>query len=331
MARVLSGIKPSGELTLGNYIGALRYFVADQDVHDCFFPVVDLHAITVQQDPGELQRNSLDIAALYLSVGLDPDKATLFIQSHVPEHAEVGWILGCITGFGELRRMTQFKDKSAKRGEGASTAGLFTYPVLMAADILIYQADRVPVGDDQKQHLELTRDIAMRFNSRFGDTFVVPEAAIPKHGARIMDLQDPTAKMSKSEESPNGTIGLLDAPETLRKKIKTAVTDSGREILAREDKPAITNLLEIFSAVDGRSIGELERAYEGRGYGDFKTDLAEAIVAFLDPVQKRYDEIVRDQAGLMATLARGAQKAQAVAAETLDRVRERVGFVPRAR
>jgi len=331
MARVLSGIKPSGELTLGNYIGALQHFVADQDVDDCFFCVVDLHAITVPQDPAELRQRSLDIAALYMAVGLDPDKATLFVQSHVPEHSELGWILGCITGFGELRRMTQFKDKSAKGGEGTATAGLFTYPVLMAADILIYQADRVPVGDDQKQHLELTRDVAMRFNSRFGETFVVPEPAIPKHGARIMDLQDPTAKMSKSEESPAGTVGLLDPADVVRKKIKTAVTDSGREILAREDKPAITNLLEIYAAVDGRSIADLERAYEGKGYGDLKADLAEALIAFLEPIQQRYSDIIGDLGELANTLEKGAQKAQAVASETLTLVKGRVGLVPRAR
>ena len=331
MARVLSGIKPSGELTLGNYIGALKYFVRDQEVDDGFFCVVDLHAITVPQDPAELRQRSLDVAALYMAVGLDPDRSTLFIQSHVPEHSELSWILSCITGFGELRRMTQFKDKSAKGGEGTATAGLFTYPVLMAADILIYQADRVPVGDDQKQHLELTRDIAIRFNSRFGDTFVVPEPAIPKQGARIMDLQDPTAKMSKSEESPTGTIGLLDEPDAVHKKLKTAVTDSEREIVAREDKPAITNLLEIYSAVTGKTIPELETAYQGKGYGDLKKDIGEAVVEFLTPIRQRYDEIIGDRGELENTLEKGAQKAQAVAAETLTAVKDRVGFVPRAR
>jgi tryptophanyl-tRNA synthetase len=331
LARVLSGIKPSGELTLGNYIGALRYFVADQDTHDCYFCVVDLHAITVPQDPAELRQRTLDIAALYLAVGLDPAKATLFVQSHVHEHAELGWVLGCVTGFGELKRMTQFKDKTAKGGEGAATAGLFTYPVLMAADILIYQADRVPVGDDQRQHLELTRDVAIRFNSRFGETFVVPQAAIPKEGARIMDLQEPTAKMSKSEESPQGTLALLDAPDAVRKKIKTAVTDSDREIVAREDKPAISNLLAIYSAVTERPVAALESDYAGKGYGDLKRDLADAVVAFLDPIQARYREIIGDQAELARVLERGAQKAQAVAAKTLADVYERVGFLPRGR
>jgi tryptophanyl-tRNA synthetase len=331
VARVLSGIKPSGELTLGNYIGALQYFVADQDVHDCFFCVVDLHAITVPQDPDDLRRRTLDIAALYLAVGLDPSKATLFVQSHVHEHAELAWVLGCITGFGELRRMTQFKDKTAKGGEGTSTSGLFTYPVLMAADILVYQADRVPVGDDQRQHLELTRDVAMRFNTRFGETFVVPQAAIPKQGARVMDLQDPTSKMSKSEESPTGTIGLLDTPDAVRKKLKTAVTDSGREILARDDKPAITNLLTIYSAVAGTSIADLEKSYDGKGYGDLKKDLADAVVSFLEPIQARYQTIIADPAELARTLEAGADKAQAVAAKTLADVYSHVGFVPRGR
>ncbi len=331
MARVLSGIKPSGELTLGNYIGALQYFVADQQEHDCFFCVVDLHAITVPQDPEDLRRRSLDIAALYLAVGLDPAKSTLFLQSHVHQHAELAWILGCITGFGELRRMTQFKDKSAKGGEGTATSGLFTYPVLMAADILVYQADRVPVGDDQRQHLELTRDVAIRFNSRFGETFVVPDAAIPKQGARIMDLQDPTSKMSKSEDSPTGTIGLLDPPDVVRKKLKTAVTDSGREILARDDKPAITNLLAIYSAVAGIAIPDLESQFQGKGYGDLKKDLADAVVSFLEPIQARYASIISDESELARTLEAGAEKAGAVAAKTLADVYDRVGFVPRGR
>lgn len=330
MARVLSGIKPSGDLQIGNYIGALQYFVADQDVHDCFFPVVDLHAITVPQDPPELRRQTLSIAALYMAVGLDPGKSTLFVQSHVHEHTELGWILGCFATFGELRRMTQFKDKAVKQREGAVSLGLFAYPALMAADILIYQAERVPVGDDQRQHLELTRDIAERFNHRFGETFVVPEAAIPKQGARIMDLQKPENKMSKSEESPHGTLNLLDPPGTITKKIKSAVTDSGREIIARDDKPAITNLLAIFSSVTGRSVTDLEAAYEGKGYGDFKSDLAEAVVAFLEPIQKRYADITADQGELERILAAGAAKARAVAAETLARVYERVGFLPRA-
>lgn len=331
MARVFSGVQPSGDLQLGNYIGALQYFVADQETHDCFYCVVDLHAITVPQDPEELRRRTYDVAALYLAVGLDPAKATLFVQSHVAEHAELAWILGCYGMFGELRRMTQFKDKSAKAQEGSVSLGLFAYPALMAADILLYDAERVPVGDDQRQHLELARDIAQRFNSRYGETFVVPQAAIPKHGARIMDLQTPENKMSKSSESPQGTLSLLDPPDLVRRKIKTAVTDSGREILARDDKPAISNLLTIFAAVSGRSIGELENEYQGKGYGDFKGDLAEAVVAFLEPIQKRYQEYTSDLAELSAILATGAHKAEAIARPKLDAVYAKVGFVPRVR
>ncbi|HVL33012.1 MAG TPA: tryptophan--tRNA ligase [Actinomycetota bacterium] len=329
VARVFSGIKPSGDLQLGNYIGALQYFVADQDVHDCFFCVVDLHAITVPQDPQELQARTLQIAALYMAVGLDPAKATLFVQSHVSEHAELAWVLGCYAMFGEMRRMTQFKDKAAKQQDGAVSLGLFAYPALMAADILLYDTDRVPVGDDQKQHLELTRDVAIRFNNRYGETFVVPEPAIPKQGARIMDLQEPSNKMSKSEDSPQGTILLLDPPDVVRKKIKTAVTDSGREVLARADKPAISNLLTIFSAVTGTSVSDLEQTYEGKGYGDFKRELGDALVAFLEPIQARYASFVNDRSELARVLESGAQKAESVAAKTLARAYERVGFLPR--
>ena len=259
MARVFSGVKPTGDVHLGNYIGALRHFVTDQDEHDCIFCIVDLHAITVPQDPEELRKASLALAAIYLAVGIDPARSTLFVQSHVHEHAELAWVLGCVTNLGELKRMTQFKDKSGKN-EASITQGFFAYPVLMAADILLYQTDRVPVGDDQRQHLELTRDIAQRFNGRFGDTFVLPQAAIPKVGARIMDLQNPEAKMSKSEDSPQGTIDVLDPPDAIRKKIKTAVTDSGREIVARDDKPAMTNLLSIYSVASGKTIEELRSA-----------------------------------------------------------------------
>lgn len=329
MARVFSGIQPSGDLQIGNYIGALRHFVADQHVHDCFFCIVDLHAITVPQDPDGLRERTLEMAALYLAVGLDPDKATLFVQSHVHEHAELAWVLGCLGTFGELRRMTQFKDKAAQQREGTVSLGLFAYPALMAADILLYQSDRVPVGDDQRQHLELTRDLAIRFNSRFGETFVVPEAAIPKLGARIMDLQSPENKMSKSADSPQGTLRLLDPPELIRKKIRSAVTDSGREIIAREDKPAITNLLTIFSAVTDTPTDELEGRYEGKGYGDFKSDLADAVVAFLEPIQREHARFMDDRAELGRVIERGARKAQDVASKTMATVFERVGFVPR--
>jgi tryptophanyl-tRNA synthetase len=331
MARVFSGVQPSGDLQLGNYIGALRYFVADQDVHECLFCVVDLHAITVPQDPAELRKRTYDVAALYLAVGLDPEKATLFVQSHVPQHAELAWVLGCFGMFGELRRMTQFKDKSAKQQEGSVSLGLFAYPALMAADILLYDAERVPVGDDQRQHLELARDIAQRFNSRYGDTFVVPQAAIAKQGARVMDLQFPENKMSKSADSPQGTLGLLDAPEVVRKKIKTAVTDSGREVIAAPDKPAITNLLTIFAAVTGRKVSEIEGQFRGKGYGDFKGELADAVVSFLEPIQKRYNDYTSDLGELSRVLDAGAQRAEAIAAPKLRAVYDKVGFVPRVR
>jgi tryptophanyl-tRNA synthetase len=247
--RVLSGIQPTGEVHLGNYIGAIRQYVADQDTHDAFYVIVDLHAITTPQDPGTLREATLDLAAILLAAGLDPDRCTLFVQSHVHEHAELAWVLGCFAALGELRRMTQFKEKAQQQREARVSVGLFTYPVLQAADILIYQADRVPVGEDQRQHLELTRDIAGRFNSRYGETFTLPQAAIPKIGARIMDLQDPTAKMSKSADSPQGTIRVTEDPDAIAKKIRSAVTDSGREIVAREDKAAIANLLTVYERV----------------------------------------------------------------------------------
>ena len=327
--RVLSGIQPTGEVHLGNYIGALRQWVADQDAFDTFYVIVDLHAITVPQDPAELRDQTLRMAASLLAVGLDPDRCTLFVQSHVHEHVEMAWVLGTLAGFGELRRMTQFKDKAAWQQEAGVSVGLFAYPVLQAADILIYQADRVPVGEDQRQHLELTRDLAQRFNSRYGETFVLPEAAIPRVGARIMDLQDPTSKMSASASSQQGILRLGDDPDTLRKKIRSAVTDSGTEIVAREDKAAIANLLTIFSAVTGTDIPELERTYEGKGYGEFKADLAEAVVGSLGPIQERYAELMGDPAEVARLLAVGADKAQAVAGKTLGAVYERVGFLPR--
>jgi tryptophanyl-tRNA synthetase len=328
MARVFSGVKPTGDVHLGNYIGAFRHFVTDQEEHDCIFCIVDLHAITVPQDPEELRKSSLALAAIYLAVGVDPARSTLFVQSQVHEHAELAWVLGCVTMLGELRRMTQFKDKSAK-GEASLSQGFFAYPVLMAADILLYKADRVPVGDDQRQHLELTRDIAQRFNSRFGETFVLPQAAIPKVGARIMDLQNPEAKMSKSEDSPQGTIDLLDPPDVIRKKIKTAVTDSGREIVAREDKPAMTNLLSIYSVASGKPIAELETEYQGKGYGDLKKDLGETLVAYLEPIQERYRQFSSDPGEVARILEIGAEKAQAIASKTLATVYDKVGFLPR--
>jgi tryptophanyl-tRNA synthetase len=329
MTRVLSGIKPTGEVHLGNYVGALRQWVADQDEHDCFYSIVDLHAITVPQDPMELREATRRLAAILLSVGIDPDRSTLFVQSHVHEHAELAWVLGCFTGFGELRRMTQFKDKASKQQEEQLTAGLYTYPVLQAADILLYRADRVPIGEDQRQHLELTRDIAARFNNRLGETFVIPEAAIPTVGGRVMDLQNPLAKMSKSEESPQGTIDVTDSPEAILKKVKTAVTDSGREILATEDKPAVTNLLGLLSVATGRSVPDLEADYKGKGYADLKRDLGEALVAMLAPIRERFESLMADPAELERLLEVGASKAQSVARETLATVYERVGFLPR--
>jgi tryptophanyl-tRNA synthetase len=303
--------------------------VTDQDAFDTFYVIVDLHAITVPQDPAALRRATLDLAAILLAAGLDPNRCTLFVQSHVPEHTELAWILSCIAAFGELRRMTQFKEKAEQQQEGSVSVGLFTYPVLQAADILIYQADRVPVGEDQRQHLELTRDIAGRFNSRFGDTFVVPEAAIPRVGARIMDLQNPSAKMSKSSESPQGTIRVTDDPDTIRKKVRSAVTDSGREIVAREDKPAITNLLTIYSVASGKDVASLQAEYEGKGYGELKSDLAEALLEFLRPLQDRYAELKADPGELARLLSVGADKARGVAQKTMETVYERVGFLPR--
>jgi len=328
MPRVLSGIQPSGDFHLGNYIGAVRHWVTDQDRNDCFYLLVDLHAITVPQDPKELQERTIELAAILLAAGIDPDRSTLFLQSHVHEHAELAWVLQCVATYGELRRMTQFKDKTAKGEEGSSTAGLFTYPVLQAADILLYNTDFVPVGEDQRQHLELTRDIAQRFNNRFGETFVVPQATIPPVGAKIMDLQLPEQKMSKSAE-PAGTIAALAPPEVIAKKVRSAVTDSGREVLASEDKPAISNLLTIFSVVTDRSIEDLQHQYADGGYAPFKSDLADALVAYLEPFQRRYHELKGDPAEIGRLLDIGAHKAQAVAAETKALAFERVGFLPR--
>ncbi|GMA51588.1 tryptophan--tRNA ligase [Alicyclobacillus contaminans] len=323
--RVLSGIQPSGTLTLGNYLGAMKHFVALQDEADCVFCVVDLHAITVPQDPAELRQNTLNLAALYLAAGIDPTRSTLFVQSHVPAHAELGWILQCVVHYGELGRMTQFKDKASQRD--VVTAGLFTYPALMAADILLYQADLVPVGEDQKQHLELTRDIAERFNQRYGETFVIPEVYIPEVGGRIMSLEDPTKKMSKSDASQGAFISMLDNPDVIRKKISRAVTDSGREVrFDKENKAAISNLLTIYSLCAGVPIAELEARYEGQGYGPFKKDLAEAVVAALEPIQVRYRELV-GSSELRNILREGAEKAAAKAEVTLQKVKERLGFL----
>ena len=326
MARVFSGIQPSGELHLGNYLGAVRNWVADQDEHDAVFCIVDLHAMTAPYDPADLGRRTLDTAALVLAAGLDPDRCTLFVQSHVPEHTELTWILNCLATFGELQRMTQFKEKG--HGRESVSAGLFDYPVLMAADILLYDTDRVPVGDDQRQHLELARDIADRFNHRFGPTLVVPEAHIPRVGARIMDLQQPTSKMSKSSQSPQGTLLLTDPPAVVTKKVKSAVTDSGRDVrYDAEGKPGIANLLDIMSAVTGSTVAQLEADYGDAGYGGFKAAVAEAVVEFLRPLQERLPRYTDDPAGLSEVLRQGADKARAVAGPVMERVRSATGLL----
>jgi tryptophanyl-tRNA synthetase len=327
--RILSGVQPTGNTHIGNYVGAFQQWVEMQYAFDAYYCVVDLHAITLPYDADELRGRTLEVAGLLLACGLDPEVCTVFVQSHVPEHTELTWLLNHLATFGELRRMTQFKAKAAEGGEGALPVGYFNYPVLQAADILIYQADRVPVGEDQRQHLELTRDVAERFNARFGQTFTVPEAYIPKVGGRVMDLQLPTAKMSKSATSPAGRIQVLDPPELIRRKIRSAVTDSGREIVSRPDKPAISNLLELFSVASGRSVGELEQAYAGRGYGEFKADLAEAVVALLAPIQERYHQLRDDPRQLTGILEAGAAKAQAVARPNLALAKERMGFLLR--
>ncbi|MFR9676242.1 tryptophan--tRNA ligase [Streptomyces sp. TR06-5] len=328
--RVLSGIQPtSGSFHLGNYLGAVRQWVDLQDGHDAFYMVVDLHAITVPQDPAQLRESTRLAAAQLLAAGLDPQRCTLFIQSHVPEHAQLAWIMNCMTGFGEASRMTQFKDKSAKQGAEGTTVGLFTYPILQIADILLYHADRVPVGEDQRQHVEITRDIAERFNGRYGPTFTVPEPYILKETAKIFDLQDPAVKMSKSASSPKGIINLLDEPKASAKKIKSAVTDTGTEIrFDAVDKPGVSNLLTIFATLTGATVAELERRYEGKGYGALKTDLAEVVADWAGPFRDRTREYMEDRETLDSLLAEGAEKARTVAAETLAQAYDRVGFVP---
>ena len=326
--RVLSGIQPTADsFHLGSFLGAVRHWVAMQDDHEAFYPIVDLHAITLDHDPGVLRERTLRSAAQVLAAGIDPDRSTLFVQSHVVEHTQLAWLLGCITGFGEASRMTQFKDKTQRAGAERATVGLFTYPVLQAADILLYQADRVPVGEDQRQHLELTRDLAARFNTRFGNTFRLPDAYIVKETARILDLQAPDKKMSKSLAGP-GCVFLLDDPAVNVKKIRSAVTDSGREVrFDAEAKPGLSNLLTFYSALAGKPVAELEDAYQGKGYGDFKTELAELVVDFVTPFRQRTLEILDDRAQLESLLAAGAQRARTVAAPTLAAAHDRMGFV----
>ncbi|MDX6317428.1 MAG: tryptophanyl-tRNA synthetase [Nocardioidaceae bacterium] len=327
--RVLSGIQPTADsFHLGNYLGALRQWVALQFDHDAFYCIVDLHAITVEQDPAILRQRTRIAVAQLLAMGLDPTQCTIFVQSQVPEHAQLAWVLGCITGFGEAARMTQFKDKTARGGQDRATVGLFTYPVLQAADILLYQAHRVPVGEDQRQHLELTRDLAGRFNSRFGETFVVPEPHILKQTAKVLDLQQPDAKMSKSASSPAGIVDLLDEPRVSAKKIRSAVTDSGREVTFDPvDKPGLSNLLTIHSALSGRSVDDIVADYAGRGYGDLKRDLAGLVEDLVTPIRERTVELLDDRAEIDSVLADGASRARSVASATLAAVYDRVGFV----
>lgn len=322
--RIFSGAQPTGQLHIGNYLGALKNWVALQDDHEAFYCIVNQHAITMPQDPKTLRQKTLDLARIYLAAGVDPERSTIFIQSDVSAHAELTWVLSCIARMGELERMTQFKDKGKGNSERAGV-GLFTYPILMAADILLYQADLVPVGKDQKQHLELTRDLAERFNRDFGETFVIPEPYIPKAGASIASLQDPAKKMSKSDENPNGAIFLSDDADAVTKKIKKAVTDSGTDITFDETRPAITNLLTIYQTITGKSEAECVEHFAGKGYGAFKGELAEAVVEFLRPFQEKFADIDDDE--LSAVLKTGAEKARAVAAETLKQVYERVGFL----
>jgi tryptophanyl-tRNA synthetase len=328
--RLFSGMQPTNDsLHLGNYLGALVHWVALQETHDATYCVVDLHALTLPQDPQALRDRTRRTAAQYLAAGVDPERSVLFVQSHLGEHAQLAWVLSCLTGFGEAGRMTQFKDKAAKQGSDRASVGLFTYPVLQAADILLHDADAVPVGEDQRQHLELTRDLAQRFNARYGETFVVPSPRIVEGTAKITDLSVPTAKMSKSATSPAGTIELLDDPKVMAKRIRSAVTDTDREIrFDREAKPGISNLLTIYAALDGRTVPELEAAYAGKGYGDLKKDLADVVTGALEPVRSRAMGYLDDPAELDALLARGAERARGRAQATLARVYDRVGLLP---
>lgn len=324
--RVLSCIQPSGLLTLGNYLGALKNWAAMQDEFDCTFAVADLHAITVRQEPAKLRSQIYSTFAILLALGIDPDKNTVFIQSQVPEHTALSWLLSCYTQFGEMSRMTQFKDKSQKHPDNINV-GLFSYPVLMAADILLYQSDLVPVGADQKQHLEIARDIAIRFNNIYGDVFTVPDAYIPKAGARVKSLQDPSKKMSKSDDNANAWVAILDSKDDIIRKFKRAVTDSDNEIRMTEDKPGISNLITIYSAVTGKSADEVEREFSGKGYGEFKLAVGEAVADTLAPVKQKHDEIIKDKKMLEQLYRQGADKAERVARKTYFKAMKKVGFV----
>jgi tryptophanyl-tRNA synthetase len=323
--RVFSGIQPSGDPTFGNYSGGFRQYAATQEQGESFFCIVDLHAITVDYDPAVLYPRTLDLFAMLLATGLDPDRSTIFAQSHVAAHAEASWLLSAVASYGQLGRMTQFKEKGGK--QEFISAALFNYPVLMAGDILLYRAEGVPIGDDQRQHLELSRDIAERFNARFGELFVVPEGIYPTIGARIMDLQDPVGKMGKTGSSEQGTIRLLDSPDVIRRKLKTAVTDSGSEVRRADDKPGVTNLIDIYSVASGEAPETIESRYDGSGYGQFKSDVGDVLVALLEPIQQRYHELRADEAELGRLLGHGAEKARAVSGPVLAQIYERMGFV----
>ena len=325
---IFSGIQPSGNLTLGNYLGAIKNWVALQDEYDCYYCVVDLHAITVKQEPKDLRRRTLEVLAIYIAAGIDPTKNTLFIQSHVPAHSECAWLLNCSTYMGELSRMTQYKDKSKKFGESIGV-GLFTYPILMASDILLYNADLVPVGQDQKQHLELARDLANRFNSAYSDTFKVPNPYIPKAGAKIMDLQDPTKKMTKSEENPNSYILIMDSPEVIRKKIARAVTDSIGVVNYSDEQPGVKNLINIICAIKNTTPEEVVASYEGKGYADLKKDVAEIIIEELAPVQEKANALLSDKKYLEGIYKEGAQKANYASMKTLRKMQKKIGLIPR--
>lgn len=333
VSRVLSGIQPTADsYHLGNYLGALKQWIDLQDGYDAFYFIPDLHAITVEQNPEELRNRTIAGAAQLIALGIDPDKSTLFVQSHVPAHVELTWVFQCLTGFGEASRMTQFKDKSAKQGSDRTSVGLFTYPILMAADILLYSPDYVPVGEDQRQHLELTRNLAERFNNKYGETFKVPEPFIPEGAAKIYDLQEPTSKMSKSGANPKGLVNLLDAPKTSAKRIKSAVTDDlGSVAFDRDNQPGVSNLLVIQSALTGESIDSLVEKYAGQGYGHLKVDTADALQEFTTPLKARYDELMADRGELERILAQGAETAQEIAQPLVDAVYEKVGFLPRLR
>lgn len=326
--RIVSGVKPSGELTLGNYLGAIQNWVKMQDEYECFYFIADLHAITIMQEPKDLRKNTMEILAQYIASGLDPEKSTMFIQSHISAHTELGWILDTMSYMGELSRMTQFKEKSQKN-ETSLNAGLFTYPALMAADILLYQADCVPVGEDQKQHLELTRNLAQRFNQRYSDTFKVPEGFIPKNASRVMSLQDPTKKMSKSEDNINSFILLKDDSDTIRRKFKRAVTDSVGIVRLDDEQPAIKNLLTMYSVLSGESMESIVSKYEGKGYGDFKSDLGEVVVDALKPMQLKFDDLMKNKDYLEDVYNKGAERANQIAYKTLSKVYKKVGFIPR--